>query len=67
MVLAAADAFVEKCEREPAQTRRVNVEAAFAVRDAAEEADATLVVSPASTSFQKGRAIQRGRPREAAQ
>jgi dTDP-4-dehydrorhamnose reductase len=44
VVLAAADPFVEKCEREPAETRRVNVEAAFAVRDAAEEADATLVV-----------------------
>lgn len=44
VVLAAADPFVEKCEREPAETRRVNVEAAFAVRDAAEEASATLVV-----------------------
>ena len=44
VVLAAADPFVERCEREPAETRRVNVEAAFAVRDAAEEADATLVV-----------------------
>jgi dTDP-4-dehydrorhamnose reductase len=44
VVLAAADPFVEKCEREPAETRRVNVEAAFAIRDAAEEADATLVV-----------------------
>ncbi|OLC53316.1 MAG: hypothetical protein AUH85_14430 [Chloroflexi bacterium 13_1_40CM_4_68_4] len=44
IVLAAADPFVEKCERQPAETRRVNVEAAFAVRDAAEEADAALVV-----------------------
>jgi dTDP-4-dehydrorhamnose reductase len=44
VVLAAADPFVEKCEREPAETRRVNVEAAFAVRDAAEEVDATFVV-----------------------
>jgi len=44
IVLAAADPYVERCEREPAATRRVNVEAALAVRDAAAEVDATLVV-----------------------
>jgi dTDP-4-dehydrorhamnose reductase len=42
IVLAAADPYVEGCERDPDGTRRVNVEAAAAVREAA--ADATLVV-----------------------
>jgi dTDP-4-dehydrorhamnose reductase len=42
IVLAAADPNVEGCERDPVGTRRINVEAARAVRDAAK--DATLVV-----------------------
>jgi dTDP-4-dehydrorhamnose reductase len=42
VVLAAADPYVERCERDPAGTRRLNVEAAATVRDAAP--DATFVV-----------------------
>ena len=42
VVLAAADPNVEGCERDPEGTRRVNVTAAAAVREAA--ADAILVV-----------------------
>jgi dTDP-4-dehydrorhamnose reductase len=42
VVLAAADTYVEGCERDPAGTRRLNVDAAATVRDAAP--DATLVV-----------------------
>jgi dTDP-4-dehydrorhamnose reductase len=42
VVLAAADPSVEGCERDPSGTRRVNVEAAAAVRNAAP--GATLVV-----------------------
>jgi len=42
IVLAAADPYVEGCERDPLGTRRINVEAASVIRDAAREA--TLVV-----------------------
>ncbi|HEV2249764.1 MAG TPA: sugar nucleotide-binding protein [Candidatus Limnocylindria bacterium] len=42
VILAAADPYVERCERDPAGTRRVNVDAAATLRAAA--ADATLVV-----------------------
>src|SRR5258706_376482 len=42
IVLAAADPYVEGCERDPLGTRRINVEAASVIRDAAP--DATLVV-----------------------
>jgi len=42
IVLAAADPYVEGAERDPAGTRRINVEAATVIRDAAR--DATLVV-----------------------
>jgi dTDP-4-dehydrorhamnose reductase len=42
IVLAAADPYVERCERDPTGTRRINVEAAAAIRDAAP--DMTLVV-----------------------
>ena len=42
VILAAADPYVEGCERDPEGTRRVNVDAAATVREAA--ADATLVV-----------------------
>ncbi len=44
IILAAADPYVEGCERDPAGTRRVNVEAAEHVRDAAAAVDALLVV-----------------------
>ncbi len=42
IVLAAADPYVEGCERDPVGTRRINVEAPSAIRGAAR--DATLVV-----------------------
>jgi dTDP-4-dehydrorhamnose reductase len=42
VVLAAADPFVEGVERDPAGTRRMNVDATRTIRDAAR--DATLVV-----------------------
>ena len=42
--LAAADAYVERCEREPAETRRVNVDAARVVASSAIESGALLVV-----------------------
>jgi dTDP-4-dehydrorhamnose reductase len=42
--LAAADAYVERCEREPVATRRVNVEAARVIAEATAANDALLVV-----------------------
>jgi dTDP-4-dehydrorhamnose reductase len=44
VVLAAAEPYVERCEREPVETRRVNVEGARHVAEAAAAADALLVV-----------------------
>lgn len=44
VVLAAADAYVERCEREPELTRRVNVGAAATVADSARAIGALLVV-----------------------
>lgn len=44
VVLAAAEAYVELCEREPETTRRVNVEGARTVAMAAAEMNALLVV-----------------------
>jgi dTDP-4-dehydrorhamnose reductase len=44
VLLAAAEPYVERCEREPAETRRVNVDGARHVADAAHEAGALLVV-----------------------
>lgn len=44
VILAAAEPYVERCEREPEATRRVNVEGARTVATAAAEADALLVV-----------------------
>lgn len=44
VVLAAADAYVEGCERDPTGTRRLNVDATQTVRDAAADVDAMLVV-----------------------
>src|SRR5258708_857368 len=42
--LAAADAWVERCEREPERTRRVNVDAAVVIAEEARRIDARLVV-----------------------
>ena len=42
--LAAADAFVERCEREPAMTRRVNVEAPRLIAESIATTGALLVV-----------------------
>ena len=44
VILAAAEPHVERCEREPAETRRLNVEGARAVALAAAEVGARLVV-----------------------
>jgi dTDP-4-dehydrorhamnose reductase len=52
--LAAADAYVERCEREPEETRRVNVEAARAVASSATEARAVLVVFSSEYVFEGG-------------
>jgi dTDP-4-dehydrorhamnose reductase len=43
VILAAAEPYVERCEREPEATRRVNVEGPRAVARAAAEVDALLV------------------------
>lgn len=51
IVLAAADPYVERCEREPEATRRINVEAAATVRDAAREHDALFVVFSSDYAF----------------
>ena len=42
--LAAADAYVERCEREPEATRRVNVEATRTISELTAKIDALLVV-----------------------
>ena len=44
VVLAAAEPWVERCEREPEATRRVNVEAARVVAEEAQRLGALLVV-----------------------
>ena len=44
IILAAADAWVERCEREPAATRKVNVEGPRAIAEAAARIGALLVV-----------------------
>jgi dTDP-4-dehydrorhamnose reductase len=44
VVLAAADAYVERCERDPVVTRRVNVDAARAIASAARDVRALFVV-----------------------
>jgi dTDP-4-dehydrorhamnose reductase len=43
-ILAAADPYVERCERDPAGTRRINVDAARAIADAARDVGSALVV-----------------------
>ncbi|MBA3739636.1 MAG: SDR family oxidoreductase [Chloroflexi bacterium] len=44
IVLAAADAYVERCERDPEGTRRVNVDAARVIAEAASNTGSLLVV-----------------------
>jgi dTDP-4-dehydrorhamnose reductase len=44
VILAAAEPYVERCEREPAETRRLNVEGARTVAAAAADVGAQLVV-----------------------
>lgn len=44
IVLAAAEAYVERCELEPEATRRLNVDAARTVVEAARDVGATLAV-----------------------
>ena len=44
VVLAAADAYVERCEAEPLETRRINVDAAAAIARASRAVGARLVV-----------------------
>lgn len=55
ILLAAADAYVERCEREPAETRRVNVEGTRHVADAAAEAGAGLAVFSSEYVFDGAR------------
>lgn len=52
VVMAAGDAFVERCEREPAATRAVNVDAVRTVAEAAP--DALLVVFSSEYVFDGG-------------
>jgi dTDP-4-dehydrorhamnose reductase len=54
ILLAAADAYVERCEREPVKTRRVNVEAARVVGSSAKESGAHLVVFSSEYVFDGG-------------
>jgi dTDP-4-dehydrorhamnose reductase len=44
VILAAADAYVERCEREPERTRRVNVDAARIIGSECDAVGARLVV-----------------------
>lgn len=44
IILAAADAYVERCEREPTATRRVNIDAARVIADESQRTAALLVV-----------------------
>jgi len=44
IILAAAEAYVERCEREPAATRRVNVDAARVIADESQRGGSLLVV-----------------------
>lgn len=50
--LAAADAYVERCEREPVETRRANVEAARVVAASTKESGALLVVFSSEYVFE---------------
>ncbi|MBI4347186.1 MAG: NAD(P)-dependent oxidoreductase [Elusimicrobia bacterium] len=60
VVLAAAEPWVERCEREPAATRRLNVEAARAVAEGASAARSLLVVFSSEYVFDgtKGRYVE---------
>lgn len=55
ILLAAADPYVERCEREPAATRKVNVEGTRNVAEAAAEVGATLVVFSSEYVFDGSR------------
>src|SRR5579859_7565302 len=44
IILAAAEAYVERCEREPAATRRVNVDAARVIADESQRAGSLPVL-----------------------
>ena len=55
ILLAAADPYVERCEREPAATRRVNVDGTRHVAEAAAEAGSTLVVFSSEYVFDGAR------------
>jgi dTDP-4-dehydrorhamnose reductase len=57
IILAAAEAHVEHCEREPAVTRRINVDAARVVAEEADRANALFVVFSSEYVFDgtKGR------------
>lgn len=60
VVLAAAEPWVEKCEREPAATRAINVDAASVVAEQAAALDALLVVFSSDYVFDgtKGRYVE---------
>lgn len=55
IALAAAEAYVERCEREPEATRKVNVEAARTVAGLARELGAMLVVFSSEYVFDGAR------------
>lgn len=55
ILLAAADPYVERCEREPAATRRVNVDGTRHVAEAAAEVGATIVVFSSEYVFDGSR------------
>jgi dTDP-4-dehydrorhamnose reductase len=64
VVLAAADPFVEGCERDPAGTRHLNIDAATTVRDATADVGAAFVVfsseyvfDGAKGSYEEGDAV----------
>ena len=52
VLLAAADAWVERCEREPQATRRVNVEAPRRIAESIAETDALFVVFSSEYVFE---------------
>lgn len=55
ILLAAADSYVERCEREPAATWRVNVDGTRHVAEAAAQVGATLVVFSSEYVFDGSR------------
>src|SRR5207237_750185 len=67
ILLAAADAWVERCEREPEATRRVNVDAPRVIAAESRDAGALLVVFSSEYVFDgtAGRYSEAGAPRRA--